>query len=387
VPRGASASLAIIAPQRQSASNLPVAPGDYRSSARRSILFAAAARRVAAIVGFASLVQESEIMSIVHGRMRRNPLLALVALAASLAQPAMAQTAGWTERPFDPPVGSRWIVESRMESEEERPGGKRAQLIRTRSEMTVNEKLPTGFRISYVMRDLHMDGQAPGMALAGEAFQLMKDIVIRATTDASGKPVGVENLADVQEAMKTAVRHMADGFKEKPRMQAVMQQMLTTLLIGDEKLAARMYLDDLPQLSIAQNTGLKTGEIRRTTESVPNPFGGKELKSNVTLRIDRASPRNGDVRLTQTSTLDPAALLEMVTAMIEKFGAAADKPVPPQVLDMIRAMKVSVDATTTFDVEDGMTRFMRTETLTRGSVMGQSMAKREIRTVTVTPDP
>ena len=42
------------------------------------------------------------------------------------------------ELPYDPPVGSKWIIESQIQSADTRPDGPRSSLTRIRSEMTVD---------------------------------------------------------------------------------------------------------------------------------------------------------------------------------------------------------------------------------------------------------
>ena len=70
-------------------------------------------------------------------------IVALLSLIATQGRDADA-----AERPYDPPVGSHWIIESETRTEDTRPEGPRSSLINMRSEMTVEAKTPDGFRIS-----------------------------------------------------------------------------------------------------------------------------------------------------------------------------------------------------------------------------------------------
>src|SRR5689334_2251030 len=108
-----------------------------------------------------------------------NRILAF-ALTAALLGPAFGQT--FVERPYDPPVGSRWQIISRADSEQERGGETREQHVRSIAELTIEQKLPDGFRIT---------GNAPGSDVADAAFQVLKDVVIHARTDRAGKPVAI----------------------------------------------------------------------------------------------------------------------------------------------------------------------------------------------------
>jgi hypothetical protein len=42
------------------------------------------------------------------------------------------------ERPYNPPVGSRWIIESETSAEQVRPDGPRTSLIKIRAELTID---------------------------------------------------------------------------------------------------------------------------------------------------------------------------------------------------------------------------------------------------------
>ena len=65
---------------------------------------------------------------------------ALLSLGAACAEAADA-----VERPYDPPVGSRWILETEVNSEDIRPAGTRTEQIRTRSELTIEQRHRTAF--------------------------------------------------------------------------------------------------------------------------------------------------------------------------------------------------------------------------------------------------
>ena len=115
-----------------------------------------------------------------HARAILQRIFAAGVLVVLASQAAPAQQGAWTERPYNPPVGSRWAIATQSDANETRSGGdSRARQIRTRAEFTVEEKLADGFRISYVSRGVEITGNAPGLEIASQAFSAMKDIVIR----------------------------------------------------------------------------------------------------------------------------------------------------------------------------------------------------------------
>ena len=109
------------------------------------------------------------------------------------AAPALA-----AEKVYDPPVGSRWTVETETRSEEMRPDGTATSLIRARAELTIEQKTADGFRISYVQRDATVEGNARSVPLRRAYLKVLENVVIRASTDASGKPLHIDNLDEAK---------------------------------------------------------------------------------------------------------------------------------------------------------------------------------------------
>src|SRR5690349_6905447 len=106
-----------------------------------------------------------------------------IAVAVWIALPAaQAFAADAVERPYDPPVGSRWIIESETVTEQVRPEGPaRNSQIRMRSELTIDAKTSDGFRISYVNRGTTADGNDPSVTLLRSAIKALENVPIRAT--------------------------------------------------------------------------------------------------------------------------------------------------------------------------------------------------------------
>src|SRR5688572_27215523 len=114
-----------------------------------------------------------------------SAILAAALLAACVcALPASAQQQPYVEKPYNPPVGSRWTVQSDSKSAEHRAAGEeRNQQTSIRSELTIDEKLADGYRISYVSREIKVSGNTPVARVLGDVFSAMQDVVIRARTD------------------------------------------------------------------------------------------------------------------------------------------------------------------------------------------------------------
>jgi hypothetical protein len=308
-------------------------------------------------------------------------ILAL-ALAGTLAFAATAR-AQWVERPFDPPTGSRWIIQSDVTTENNRNGRLQTIVVKTTSELTFEQKIADGFRISYVLRSAALESDAETTALLGPPSKAFENVVIHATTGPNGMPLRVENLDEVLAVAQKMIDGLSGAFSDKPEVAGAMRQMFTGMLIADDSRAPRFYLGDLALLALGQNTGLQQGEIRRSIEETPNPFGsGAPIKSSTTLRIDSADPGIGNVRLLSTHALDPDAIKEVMRAMYKQAGA------PQQVIDRVIEQTTFIfDSRTEIDVEEGITRAVRHDEKTTINAADRRTIKHQRKLVTVTRAP
>ena len=234
------------------------------------------------------------------GRALQCCTLAALVLAGGLAT-VSALADDWTERPYNPPVGSRWIIQRDLFTEQN--DERSAKTFRITPELKITEKTPTGFRITYARRNSSYESDnTEQQAMIRPALAALQGVEYHASTDAAGKPLRVDNIEDV----KAALRGMADSIAKGsggPEVASVVQQMLAPMLQVDETSAAELYLDQLPALALTQNTGLKLGEIRRDLISQPNPMG--KLVINSALEIAEADPATGDVKYVLTESYDP----------------------------------------------------------------------------------
>jgi hypothetical protein len=318
-----------------------------------------------------------------------KPILPLAAALAVLlcAGPVFAQGSGalaWTERPFNPPVGSRWLIQSRTDTRETgSDGSSKTQTIQTRSEFTVAEKLPRGFRVVYVNREIRMSGGGVAEIMNG-AFAAVKDIEMRAETDAAGKPVSIENLDEVKSAMRTVTERTAQAFDKNPRVAAAVKELMGQMLVLDGRDAAVTYMEELPLLAAAHNTGLKPGVERRDDDTVPNPFG-TPIKSVLVKRLVGWDDATGKVKVVQRREMDKEGMRTATLALVDRFLSAAGKPPPADVSDLLRTVKFSIDSETTFNVEDGMTRSLEDRSSLSVTLPGATLSKNDTKVVTVTP--
>src|SRR5262245_48831178 len=95
----------------------------------------------------------------------------LVAAFAALALQAVCTPAAAARLPFNPPAGSRWIVESQSSVDDAKPLTHRTALIKSRAEMTINGKTADGYSVTLVLRDATVEGNDPSLPLLRAAMQ------------------------------------------------------------------------------------------------------------------------------------------------------------------------------------------------------------------------
>lgn len=314
-----------------------------------------------------------------------NRVILAFAATAALLTPAFAQT--FVERPYDPPVGSRWQIISRIDSAQERGTKTREQHVRSTAELTIEQKLPDGFRIAYVCRSMTVTGDAPGSDAADKAFQVVKDVVIRARTDRAGKPVVIENLEEVRANMSNLVDKMVAEFESKPEAAKFLRDLMQRTLSLDGEQAAQSYMEDIPVLASVQNIGLKPNEAARRFEEFPNPLDGTMRTVTVT-KLREWDNAKGTAEYHQTREFDQDALRAFMGEFFRKLQPATNGKMTPEVVaEMMKKIKFDMSSDTVFSVEGGMTRRVEEITTTTIHLMGHAAIKTERKGIEVRPLP
>ena len=308
-------------------------------------------------------------------------------LVGTLLLATGARAAEWVETPFDPPIGSRWIIQTNETTEDNRDGRVQTSVTTETSELTIDQKIPDGFRVSYVKRDASYKGDDVRRAAISNAMtEELKSVVIHATTAPNGMPLLIENLDEVLSAARGAIdRVTAADPPGKPGAAAVLRQMMTRMLIVDEQQAPKFYLTSLETMALAQNTGLHPGQTRPDANDVSNPFTGAPVKSNTFLRIDSADPATGNVRYVRTGTLDPSAVKEFLSKMAERLGG--NKNDSQLFNHLFEQFNMNIDRRMEINVEQGMTRVVRNNVMVVGRAMGRNIVRHTHTLMTITQAP
>ena len=317
----------------------------------------------------------------------RASILATVLAVAALSPMLSASRVRAAEGAYHPPVGSRWIVETETRGEETRPDGSTTSLARTRVELTVEAKTADGFRVSWVQRGATVEGTARSVALRRAFASVPENIVIRASTDPSGKPLRIDNLDEARAAIRRSADGLAAQFAERPAARALFDQLMSDLTDVNAETAVPVYVDALALLAVAQNAAMKPGEQRLVSRPVQNPLGGDALMASERFELASAGPA-GRLTFVNVTSIDPAAMNDFMQSFARSLLAASGDSVTPARVDLlVKSMMFSFDKRAEFDVEDGMTRQVSEKSTTVFRGMEQNLIQTETRTIVVTPAP
>ena len=311
-------------------------------------------------------------------------LWSAVVLASLHAAPS---TASSVDRPYDPPPGSRWIIETSVASDEKAPGAAQSVVIKTRAEMTVERRTPAGFVVTYVARGVTVEGSGQQLSARRVLLQALENVEIHATTDLSGKPLSVDNLDEVRGAVRAAVEKLGAQGQGDPRTQAAIGRAVSGLIdAGGARLVAALT-GDLTDLAKAQNTGLEPGKYRHIFTEADNPMGGDALRCNTMFHIADADPVVGRLTVVGTFSYDRLSTRSFLKTIGEKFVAAVGQAKAAVIDVIVEAMVIDLDGRMLFEVEDGITRKITETSVTTTRAMGQNASRIENKTVTVTRAP
>ena len=307
--------------------------------------------------------------------------VAVAAFAMFGAAPGFA-----AEQVYNPPAGSRWMVDTETRGEEIRPDGTATSLIRTRAELTIEQKTADGFRISWVQREATVEGNARSVPLRRAYMKVLENVVIRVSTDPSGKPLHVDNLDEARGQMQRAAKELVTQFDHRPAARGLFDQLMTELVEVDADSAAAAYVDALGTLAIAQNAGMKPGEFRQASKPAENPLGGDALKSKERFELVDADAAAARLKFVSVTSVDPADMNEFMQSFARSLLAASgDSVTTERVNQLVGSMLFSVDKRAEFEVADGMTRKVAEKSTTVFRGMEQNLIQTDMRTITVTP--
>lgn len=331
-----------------------------------------------------------DLTMVAGGRTLNMPMTALTRATAVIVAVMAALGAGRVaaaEPVYDPPVGSRWVIVSEIRGEETRPEGSTTSVVRTRAELTVEEKTPDGFHVSWVQRGATVEGNARNLSLRRAYAGVLENVVIRASTNSAGKPLRIDNLDEARVAMRRSADGLAAQFAEMPSARGLFDQLISELTEVDAAGAASAYVDALAVLAVAHNTGMKPGEFRWTSKPAENPLGGDALISNERFELVEADTA-GRLTFVSVTSIDAASMSDFMQSFAKSLLAASGDSVTPARIDLlVKSMVFSFDKRAEFEVEDGMTRKVSEKSTTVFRGMEQNLIQTEARTIAVTRAP
>jgi hypothetical protein len=305
--------------------------------------------------------------------------LPVLLLTGLLSSPAIADA--WKEPKFDPPVGSKWTINREVDVEKNSGGTIVGHTLKEAALLTIEAKTADGFIVTYSRQSSSYEGDAIGAAAQRIVFQAEQGLAIRVETDASGKPLRILNFDEVKAALKKAL-DAEPITTANPDAIAKMREINDRMLAVGDKLAAELYLDDLPTLAMGQNTGLKPGEIGKNVLPVANALA-TGLTRTVMMSIADADPATGKVSYLMTQTYDADAMRTLVSETVRQM-----KPAATGTQAMEQAIKTAVLSTiirAQLDVEAGMTRELRQQSVISFRAPGAIAVTSENELVTIKP--
>jgi hypothetical protein len=311
---------------------------------------------------------------------RRLALLSLPLFLLS-AGPCLADDGKWSEPRFDPPVGSKWIVSREVNVEKNSGGTMVGHTLKQTALLTVEEKTADGYVMTYERQSSTYDGDPSGDSVERIAYAAEKGVVMKVVTDAAGKPLRVVNFDETKAALKDALKVVPLDTAD-PVKAANFRKVADRMVTVTDKQAAELYLNELPLLALGQDTGLQPGDMRTVTVPVANPLVSNMTKV-LTISISKDDPAAGKVRYLATETYDPESMKTLISETIKDL-----EPNNPKIgmLDQVMShAKISSVGRLQLDVEGGMTRELRRQSVVSFQAPGGYGVTKEDQFVTVTP--
>ena len=304
-------------------------------------------------------------------------------VAAGLAFASSQAAADWVERPFNPAVGSRWIIQEDF-TEEDNDNGTIAKSAKSiTSELTIEAKIAEGFRVAYMRRASSFAGDPEEAAQSRAGLAALQGIRYVVVTNPAGRPLRVENFGEAVAARKRMTEAIAATVAD-PQIKAAVQKVFADFADLDPASAAASALDELPTLAIGQNTGLKIGATKTGATAAQGGFGA--IGASTTLSIAAADEATGEVHLTLVEVSDPESMRALLLDMYGRMRAEDPEGVDAAIAQ-VKRMALSQENRTDFDVVDGMTRRMETLSTTSRRLGNDRRVVTSRTKVSVSPAP
>jgi hypothetical protein len=182
------------------------------------------------------------------------------------------------------------------------------------------------------------------------ASQVVNDLVLQITLDASGEYSGLANEAEITSKLQRAIDVIVSGFaaklppEQRKGFQASVGRALPPpVVIASATREAQMYFG-LNGVTVA------VGQAVEIDVDQPNPLGSGVIPATVSIRAESVTP--DAAVLTTRTTYDDAALLRLTRALVEQSGA----PVSAEVLARLPPVKMDDEARYVFDRTVGLMR-------------------------------
>jgi hypothetical protein len=215
---------------------------------------------------------------------------------------------------------------------------------------------PEGWTLEWIADDASIDNaQLAREPAVTAAMAAMRGVSLNLKLGPDGEFTGLANEQEVVSRLQAAVDAMMRELKstipeeQRPTFQSMMSSVLSpAMLLASATRDVQMYFG-------LNGATLEVGEPLEVEMQQPTPLGGEPLPCR--LRVTAASATETEAVIVTTTTFDGAVFTKMTEAMLAKAGQSP-RPEDPASLP---PMKMTDEATYTFDRKLGLTREARIE--------------------------
>jgi hypothetical protein len=308
---------------------------------------------------------------------------ACLSIAVSIALGSSVRAADWVEPPFNPPLGTTFTVSTLRDYQKTSEEGTQKTTENMhwvgKAAVTYLEKTAEGYRVRYVRGSTQVDGASPKVSASRIIAPVVENLELVAITDRNGVPLRLENVEAVRKAASAVIDRISSG--KDPTFGAALHRIFADMIGADPAAAVRMT-EDLPLMAKAQGAGLTLGEVRKTSFAEDSGMGVPlhTAREMLLLKVDPASKTETVVI---EDSVDPPSIRRMLTEVVRRAAQPGEDISDRE--KTIAAETMSIANRYEFDVFDGMTREMRSSSITQTKGPGYSIIIAEHKTVTLTP--
>lgn len=293
------------------------------------------------------------------------------------------RAADWVESVFDPPIGKTFAVDTLRDYQKtsEQGAQKASEHMHWvgKATLTYQAKISDGYRVRYVRGPVQVDGTSPKASSSRVIAPVVENLELIAVTDRNGVPLRLENVEAARKATSAIVERISNG--KDPAFGTALRRIFADM-IGTDPVAAVRMTEDMPLMATAQNTGLKEGEVRKSTFDEDSGMG-VPLHTAREMSLLKVDPASKTETVVIEDSVDPQTMRSLLREVVHRAAQPGEDVSDRE--KAIAAETMSINTRYEFDVVEGMTRVMRSSSITKANGPGYANFIADRKTVTLTP--